>query len=113
MVSPSTSLRINGVEPLVVSEVELLRYFLSLLGGLPFLVFVTSAPYPFKAGDPNCDGIVVISDVIHLINYLFLGAPPLCEPYVLLTNQPLYGRSTALTGRSFYNRSRQKIPAKN
>jgi hypothetical protein len=31
-------------------------------------------------GDVNCDGIVGLSDVVYLINYMFHGGPPPCDP---------------------------------
>jgi hypothetical protein len=36
-------------------------------------------PYPWEAGDANCDGEVDLGDVVYLINYLYKGGdPPPC-----------------------------------
>lgn len=33
---------------------------------------------PVEVGDVNCDGVVNVSDVVYLINYLFINGPAPC-----------------------------------
>ncbi|MGB7060972.1 MAG: hypothetical protein WBF13_01295 [Candidatus Zixiibacteriota bacterium] len=33
------------------------------------------APDPPDAGDPNCDGVINLGDVVSLVNYLYKGGP--------------------------------------
>jgi hypothetical protein len=35
-------------------------------------------PLPYDAGDLNCSGIIDVSDIIYLLNYMFKSGPAPC-----------------------------------
>jgi hypothetical protein len=56
---------------------------------------------PLEAGDANSDGVVDVSDVVYLINYLFVGGPHPSAPVSLESGLELYkGKAPAQIGFS-------------
>jgi hypothetical protein len=37
------------------------------------------APYPINVADVNLDGVVDVSDVVYLINYILISGPEPCS----------------------------------
>jgi hypothetical protein len=58
---------INGSQSMLVTE--------DRAAILPALYGGNITVLPYLTGDPNHDGIIDISDVVYLINYLFIGGP--------------------------------------